>query len=277
MKQNDRKPEEASLLNGVPYAEDVAAPGAAEDRRRRSKWLAAAFVLGIAMILPVRAHAGIFDVFKEIFGTIQNDIGSSLSQINQVVQQVQKLYQTTVAPLAALNQARGFVANSANSFRGQMNQIFNTQFTSAVTHNQFNLNSGRSRHASVRKPNPFDQPRDRQGPIVRLVRASQKPPPHFGKPNTGRLRERGRIREGRCGPKERHAVTPATGIGEQMHRMSVLCSPLSGDLTEFRTRDTTTQRMKEAGRHVCQVLCKPGNGKQLHATVREPAGLRNPG
>ena len=133
MKQNDLKPEEASLLNGVPYAEEAAAPGATEDRRRRSKWLAAAFVLGIAMILPMRAHAGIFDVFKEIFGTIQNDIGSSLSQINQVVQQVQKLYQTTVAPLAALNQARGFVANSASSFRGQMNQIFNTQFTSAVT------------------------------------------------------------------------------------------------------------------------------------------------
>ena len=46
---------------------------------------------------------------------------------------MQKLYQTTVAPLAALNQARGFVANSINSFRGQMNQIFNTSFTSAVT------------------------------------------------------------------------------------------------------------------------------------------------
>ena len=49
------------------------------------------------------------------------------------MQQIQKLYQTTLAPLAALNQARGFVANSINSFRGQMNQIFNTSFTSAVT------------------------------------------------------------------------------------------------------------------------------------------------
>jgi hypothetical protein len=99
---------------------------------------------------------------------------------------------------------------------------------------------GRSRHASIRKPNPFNQPRDRQGPVVRLVRASQKPPPHFGKPNTGRLRERGRVREGRCGPKERHTVTPATGIGGQMHGASVCCSPLSGDLTEFRSQDTTT-------------------------------------
>ncbi len=72
-------------------------------------------------------------IFDSIFSSIQNDIGSSLSAINQVVQQMQKLYQTTFAPLAALNQARGFVANSINSFRGQMNQIFNTPFTSAVT------------------------------------------------------------------------------------------------------------------------------------------------
>ena len=50
MKQNDRKPEEALLLNGVPYAEEAATPGAAEDRRRRLKWQAAAFVLGIAML-----------------------------------------------------------------------------------------------------------------------------------------------------------------------------------------------------------------------------------
>jgi hypothetical protein len=49
------------------------------------------------------------------------------------MQQVTKLYQTTVAPLAALNQARGFVANSISSFRNSMNQTFNTPFTSAVT------------------------------------------------------------------------------------------------------------------------------------------------
>jgi len=46
-------------------------------------------VLGIAMLLPVSAHAGIFDVFSEIFGTIQSDIGSSLKSINQLTQQVQ--------------------------------------------------------------------------------------------------------------------------------------------------------------------------------------------
>jgi hypothetical protein len=50
--------------------------------------------------LPVSAHAGIFDVFSEIFGTIQSDIGSSLKSINQLTQQVQQLYQTTMWPLA---------------------------------------------------------------------------------------------------------------------------------------------------------------------------------
>ncbi len=50
-----------------------------------------------------------------------------------LTQQVQQLYQTTMWPLAALNQARGFVANSISGFRGQMNQIFSIPTTSAVT------------------------------------------------------------------------------------------------------------------------------------------------
>jgi hypothetical protein len=83
--------------------------------------------------LPKLADGQFLSIFDSIFSSIQNDIGSSLSQVNQIMQQTQKLYQTTLAPLAALNQARGFVANSINSFRGQMNQIFNTSFTSAVT------------------------------------------------------------------------------------------------------------------------------------------------
>jgi hypothetical protein len=85
------------------------------------------------LALPKLAQGQFLSIFDSIFSSIQSDIGSSLSQINQVVQQFQKLYQITVAPLAAINQARGFVANSINSSRGQMNQIFNTSFTSAVT------------------------------------------------------------------------------------------------------------------------------------------------
>jgi hypothetical protein len=86
-----------------------------------------------AVALPTLGHAQFLTVFDSIFSSIQSDIGSSLSSVNQIMQQVTKLYQTTVAPLAALNQARGFVSNSISSFRNSMNQTFNTPFTSAVT------------------------------------------------------------------------------------------------------------------------------------------------
>ena len=85
------------------------------------------------LVFPKLANGQFLSVFSSIFGSIQNDIGSSLTSINQIAQQMQKLYQTTVAPLADINQARGFVANSINVYRSQMNGIFNTHFTSAVT------------------------------------------------------------------------------------------------------------------------------------------------
>ena len=131
MKQDDCKPEDELLLNSVPYeAESRADMG----RSHRWKWAMTASILGVVLLFaPAHAHAGIFDVFGEIFGTIQSDIGSSLQSINQITQQVQQLYQTTMWPLAAINQARGFVANSISSFRSQMNQIFSTRCTSAVT------------------------------------------------------------------------------------------------------------------------------------------------
>jgi hypothetical protein len=90
-------------------------------------------ILATTVALPTLGHGQFLSVFDSIFSSIQSDIGSSLSSVNQVMQQVTKLYQTTVAPLAALNQARGFVSNSISGFRNQMNQVFNTPFTSAVT------------------------------------------------------------------------------------------------------------------------------------------------
>ncbi len=111
--------------------------GCGRNRSTRVHWkrrlLICVLMIETCFVLPKFAHGQFLSVFDSIFSSIQNDIGSSLSQINQIMQQTQKLYQTTLAPLAALNQARGFVANSINSFRGQMNQIFNTSFTSAVT------------------------------------------------------------------------------------------------------------------------------------------------
>ena len=129
--KNRPDPNQALLLNGEPY---VATQREGLDRRTRwsRRILIAILLAETCFVVPQYAH-GQLGIFNAIFSSIQNDIGSSLNSINQIVQQTQRLYQTTVAPLAAINQARGFVVTSINNFRGQMNQVFNTSFTSAVT------------------------------------------------------------------------------------------------------------------------------------------------
>lgn len=130
---NDKmKTEPELLLNGEPYGV-VSKRSRGRGPRWKRRLLIGTLLAEMCFVLPKYAHGQFLGIFGSIFSSIQNDIGRSLSSINQVVQQTQKLYQTTVAPLAALNQARGFVANSINTYRGQMNQIFNTPFTSAVT------------------------------------------------------------------------------------------------------------------------------------------------
>ena len=122
------------LLNGIPFDADAKCsrkPGAHARWKRRL--LIGVLLIETCFALPKLADGQFLSIFDSLFSSIQSDIGGSLSAINQVAQQMQKLYQTTVAPLAAINQARGFAANSITSFRGQMNQIFNTSFTSAVT------------------------------------------------------------------------------------------------------------------------------------------------
>jgi hypothetical protein len=129
---NEETKSNEQLLNGVPSLQSETSRPA--PRRRWKKRLGiATLTLATTLALPTLGHGQFLSVFDSIFSSIQSDIGSSLSSVNQIMQQVTKLYQTTVAPLAALNQARGFVANSISSFRNSMNQIFNTPFTSAVT------------------------------------------------------------------------------------------------------------------------------------------------
>ena len=131
---DNTQPEIGLLLNGEPYTCDPRCdrrPGASVRWKRRL--LVSVLMIETCVALPKLAHGQFLSVFDSIFSSIQNDIGSSLKSINQMAQQVQKLYQTTVAPLAAINQARSFVASSINAYRGQMSQVFNTPFTSAVT------------------------------------------------------------------------------------------------------------------------------------------------
>jgi hypothetical protein len=130
---NDRpNSEHVLLLNGEPFATSQREEGLNRRRRWNRRVLVGVLLAEMCILLPKYAH-GQLGIFDAIFSSIQNDIGGSLSSINQIVQQTQRLYQTTVAPLAAINQARGFVVTSINSFRGQMNQVFNSPFTSAVT------------------------------------------------------------------------------------------------------------------------------------------------
>lgn len=122
------------LLNGVP-CDAHGIPDKAETRVRRWKWRLApgVVVLCTCLIVPTVAHGQFLGVFNAIFNSIENDIGVSLNSINQIAAEMRTLYQRTVAPLAAINQARGFVANSIASYRAQMNQVFYTPFTSAAT------------------------------------------------------------------------------------------------------------------------------------------------
>ena len=90
-------------------------------------------IVCLGAAVPLVAYGQFTSVFDSIFSSIQSDMGSSLKAINQISQATQKLYQTTVWPLAAMNQARGFVSSSINSFRTSMNQAFSIQNTSAVS------------------------------------------------------------------------------------------------------------------------------------------------
>lgn len=121
-----------------PPTEILASNAARQTRIKLSRATKTLFSLGGALAVscvlfstPARALGlGIFDT---IFSSIQNDMGKSLSEINQVAQAAQKLYQTTMFPLSAINQARGFAANSITTFRGPMTQMFYTPTASATT------------------------------------------------------------------------------------------------------------------------------------------------
>jgi hypothetical protein len=133
MKTEPNKSSSPFLLNGLPYEVDSEGKPLPCHRphSKRLQWAGILVVVGcFAISVPARALD--LDVFQAIFGSIQNDMGKSLSAINQITQQIQKLYQTTMWPLAAINQARGFVSNSISSYRNVMNQIFSTSFTSAT-------------------------------------------------------------------------------------------------------------------------------------------------
>jgi hypothetical protein len=132
MNHHEESAKQTVLLTGEPVTDEPEQSIRTIHRWKRLLVLGGIAVAGcLAISAPARALG--LDVFASIFSSIQSDMGQSLSQINQITQSVQKLYQTTMWPLAAINQARGFVSNSITSSRGQMTQLFNTPIASAVT------------------------------------------------------------------------------------------------------------------------------------------------
>lgn len=138
MKNENREIGGDLMLNGARYQSSSSLAGLTSEpgktgRRPRWKWaMAGTLIIAVALALPSPAQSGIFSVFGELFGTIQNDMGSALSTINQVTQEIQQLYQKTVWPLALVNQARGFVSSSITSYRTYMTQVFSLSSPSAT-------------------------------------------------------------------------------------------------------------------------------------------------
>jgi hypothetical protein len=133
MRQNDELKTDSGLLNGEPLdAMDRSKPAATRVSPWKRRTLVAMLMAAGCFTVSTSAQAQFGDIFQKLFSSIQSDMGGSLKAISQISQQVQTLEQTTMWPLAALNQARGFVSNSISSFRGQMNQLFNTKFSSAT-------------------------------------------------------------------------------------------------------------------------------------------------
>ena len=122
----------AMVADSTRASDETSTQPAGKSSRWRRPVSITLLVLVVGLATPTPARAQFLDIFKQLFGTIQDDMGSSLSAMNQITQQTQKLYQTTMWPLAAMNQARGFVSNSISTFRGPINQIFNARFSSAT-------------------------------------------------------------------------------------------------------------------------------------------------
>ena len=90
-------------------------------------------VVLLALTLARDAAAQFPGVFNALFSAIENDIGGSLGTINRITGETSGLLTGTIAPPAAINQARGFVVNSISRLRGALGETFNTSVASAVT------------------------------------------------------------------------------------------------------------------------------------------------
>ena len=129
---DNRVTTDPDFVDASSEREMSANPKPSQRARWKRRLMISVLLIEACFAVPRLAHGQFLGLFDSIFSSIQSDMGGSLQAINQLRQQAQQLYQTTLWPLAALNQARGFVSNSINTYRSSMQQIFTTQFSSAV-------------------------------------------------------------------------------------------------------------------------------------------------
>jgi len=115
--------------------------------RRPALLKAAALVLAVLTILPMRAHgqfgidlAAILAALQKMQSLMSTYISAPLKTINQYEQSVAKYEQQVMYPLAAINQAKNSVTQFENQF-SQVSNLFHVNVSSATLPHSSNLES----------------------------------------------------------------------------------------------------------------------------------------
>ena len=93
----------------------------------------ATFVLLLALVTPLPAHAGLGDLFEEIDSTISNLIGGALTQIITVQNDIRSLYEQVLWPVGVINSTRLWAHNLSSQYRNWMWSVYRLPIRSAQT------------------------------------------------------------------------------------------------------------------------------------------------
>jgi hypothetical protein len=99
-------------------------------------------LLALVLLMPASARASVADIIsllQTITSTLENGIGGALSDIKSLNASIGNLHQQVVWPIAAINQARGFVVAAENQYRSLLAQVRAFNVNSATLTNPTRL------------------------------------------------------------------------------------------------------------------------------------------
>ncbi|MGH9502736.1 MAG: hypothetical protein ACRD20_07800 [Terriglobales bacterium] len=111
-------------------------------RASRAKRLVAAAIVTLCLFSATASAAGVGDLLsllKTITSTLQGTIGGALSEIQTLNSAINDFRQQVIWPVAAINQARGFVNSTRAQYGNLMSQIHNVRNNSATLVNPSQL------------------------------------------------------------------------------------------------------------------------------------------